>query len=68
PETVKQAGDTLKGYQNIWFSIAFVCIGLETNFREIFSAENRKPMYAFLIAQGINVIITLVVALLLFGS
>jgi uncharacterized integral membrane protein (TIGR00698 family) len=67
-ETVKQAGDTIKGYQNIWFSMAFVCIGLETRFRDIFSSENRKPMYAFLIAQFINVIITLVIAYLLFRN
>ncbi|MBP6872291.1 MAG: putative sulfate exporter family transporter [Bacteroidales bacterium] len=65
-ETVKQAGDTIKGYQNIWFSMAFVCIGLETRFREIFTAENRKPLYAFLIAQTINIIITLIIAYLLF--
>lgn len=67
-ETVKQAGDTIKGYQNIWFSMAFVCIGLETRFRDIFTSENRKPMYAFLIAQLINVIITLVIAYLLFRN
>jgi len=67
-ETIKQAGDTVKGYQNIWFSMAFVCIGLETRFRDIFTAENRKPMYAFLLAQLINVIITLAVAYLLFGN
>jgi uncharacterized integral membrane protein (TIGR00698 family) len=67
-ETVKQAGDTIKGYQNIWFSMAFVCIGLETNFRDIFSSGNRKPMYAFLLAQFINVIITLVIAYLLFRN
>jgi uncharacterized integral membrane protein (TIGR00698 family) len=65
-ETVKQAGDTIKGYQNIWFSMAFVCIGLETRFRDIFSAENRKPMYAFLLAQFLNVIITFGVAYVLF--
>ncbi len=67
-ETVKQAGDTIKGYQNIWFSMAFVCIGLETRFRDIFSSENRKPMYAFLLAQFFNVIITLVIAYLLFKT
>ena len=65
-ETVKQAGDTIKGYQNIWFSMAFVCIGLETRFRDIFTAENRRPMYAFLLAQLFNVIITFVIAYLLF--
>lgn len=67
-ETVKQAGDTIKGYQNIWFSMAFVCIGLETRFRDIFTTENRKPLYAFLLAQFINVIITLVVAYFLFRN
>ena len=67
PETVKQAGDTIKGYQNIWFSIAFVCIGLETRFSDIFSAKNRKPMYAFLLAQLFNIAITFVVAWLLFN-
>jgi uncharacterized integral membrane protein (TIGR00698 family) len=65
-ETVKQAGDTIKGYQNIWFSIAFVCIGLETRFRDIFTAGNRKPLYAFLTAQFINILITLAIAYLLF--
>ena len=66
PGTVKQVGDSLKGYQGIWFSIAFVCIGLETRFRDIFNAENRKVMYAFLLAQLINMIITLGIAVLLF--
>jgi uncharacterized integral membrane protein (TIGR00698 family) len=63
----KQAGDTIKGYQSIWFSLAFVCIGLETRFRDFFTEGNKRPLYAFLIAQFINVIITLGIALLLFG-
>jgi uncharacterized integral membrane protein (TIGR00698 family) len=64
--TVKQVGESLKGYQSIWFSIAFVCIGLETRFRDIFNPDNRKVMYAFLLAQLINVGITLGIASLLF--
>ena len=68
PETVKQAGDTIKGYQNIWFSMAFVCIGLETRFKDIFASGNRKPLIAFLTAQTINILITLVVAYLLFRN
>jgi len=67
PETVKQAGDTIKGYQNIWFSMAFVCIGIETRFRDIFTSGNRKPLLAFLSAQFINIIITLVIAYFLFS-
>ena len=65
-DTIKQVGDSLKGYQSIWFSIAFVCIGLETRFADIFHADNRKVMYSFLLAQLINVAITLAVASLLF--
>jgi uncharacterized integral membrane protein (TIGR00698 family) len=68
PAIFKQSGDTIKGYQNIWFSMAFVCIGLETRFRDIFAATNRKPMYAFLIAQAFNILITFCVAFILFNA
>ena len=67
PDTVKQAGDTIKGYQNIWFSMAFVCIGIETRFKDIFTSGNRKPLLAFLSAQMINIIITLIIAYFLFS-
>ncbi|NLH24502.1 MAG: putative sulfate exporter family transporter, partial [Bacteroidales bacterium] len=39
---------------------------LETRFKEIFSKENRKPLKAFLTAQTFNIIVTLIVAYLLF--
>ena len=56
-----------KNFQGIFFSIAFVCIGLETRFKEIFSKENRQSLWAFLSAQGFNIIFTFVVACILFG-
>ncbi|WP_295937668.1 putative sulfate exporter family transporter [uncultured Alistipes sp.] len=56
-----------KNFSNTLFSIAFVCIGLETRFSEIFSKENRKPLWAFLTAQAFNIVVTFVVALVLFG-
>lgn len=59
--------DLAKSFQGIFFSIAFVCIGLETRFKEIFSKENRKSLNAFLTAQGFNIFVTLVVASILFG-
>ena len=67
PVAVKQAGDTIKGYQSIWFSLAFVCIGLETRFRDFFTRENKRPFYSFLLAQTVNVLITLAVAWMLFS-
>ena len=65
--TSKAAGVVTKGFQNTLFSIAFVCIGLETRFKEIFGKENRRPLYVFLIAQTFNIIVTLAVAYLMFG-
>lgn len=56
-----------KGFQGIFFSIAFVCIGLETRFKEIFSKENNKSLKAFLSAQTFNILFTLLVCSLLFG-
>ena len=56
-----------KNFQNIFFSIAFVCIGLETNFKQIFAKENNHSLKAFLTAQGFNILFTLIVAGILFG-
>lgn len=66
PETNAQVKDSLKNLQGLWFALAFTSIGLETNFVELFRNNSRKPLYAFLIAQGFNIFITLVVAWFLF--
>lgn len=65
--TAKEAGKIAKGFTNSLFSIAFVCVGLETRFKDIFSKENRNTLKAFLLAQGFNIVFTLGVAWLLFG-
>jgi uncharacterized integral membrane protein (TIGR00698 family) len=57
----------LKALQGVWFALAFTSIGLETDFRELFKGQGKKPLYAFLIAQLFNIIVTLVVAMLLFS-
>lgn len=56
-----------KNFQGIFFSIAFVCIGLETRFKEIFTKENNASLKAFLTAQTFNIIFTLIVAVVIFG-
>lgn len=60
--------DGLKNLQGIWFALAFTSIGLETNFKDLFSKNSKKPLYAFLIAQLFNIIITLIIAFILFGE
>ena len=56
----------LKALQGLWFALAFTSIGLETDFRELFQGQGKKPLYAFLVAQLFNIAVTLVVAWLLF--
>jgi len=65
-DTITDVKDSLKNIQSIWFVLAFTSIGLETKFSDLMKAENRKPMYAFLLAQLFNVVLTLAVAYLLF--
>ncbi|MCT1530743.1 putative sulfate exporter family transporter [Sphingobacterium daejeonense] len=67
PETNAGIKDSLKSLQGLWFALAFTSIGLETNFKDLFKQDNKKPLYAFLIAQTFNIIVTLVLAMALFG-
>ncbi|MCQ3803891.1 MAG: YeiH family protein [Acidimicrobiia bacterium] len=58
----------LKGIRTWWFSLAFVCIGLETRFRDLVSMDGGRPAAGFLVSQGVNILWTLLVAWLLFGG
>lgn len=66
-KSAEAVGKVTKGFQNTLFSVAFVCIGLETRFKEIFSKENRVPLKVFLTAQAFNIVVTLVIAYVIFG-
>ncbi|MBF7092459.1 putative sulfate exporter family transporter [Flavobacterium sp. ALJ2] len=67
-EIREEVKDSLKNLQGIWFALAFTSIGLETNFKDLLNNNSKKPLFAFLIAQLFNVIITLIIALLLFSN
>jgi uncharacterized integral membrane protein (TIGR00698 family) len=58
----------LSGLRTYWFALAFVSIGLETNFGELAGMEGGRPAAAFVIAQAFNVVWTLILAYLLFGG
>jgi hypothetical protein len=69
------AGDVVSGTRSAlgeiriwWFALAFVCIGLETKFVDLATTEQGRPALAFLGAQAINVLWTLLLAWLLFGG
>jgi uncharacterized integral membrane protein (TIGR00698 family) len=65
-EVISEVKGGLKSLQGLWFALAFTSIGLETKFADLFSSEGKKPLYAFLIAQGFNVFVTLGIAYFLF--
>ncbi|MNY58929.1 hypothetical protein D3C86_1953230 [compost metagenome] len=67
PETRDTVKESLKNLQGLWFALAFTSIGLETNFKDLFQNNSRKPLIAFLTAQFFNIIITLLIAFLLFN-
>ncbi|MDR1861074.1 MAG: YeiH family protein [Bacteroidales bacterium] len=63
----KPVTGAMKQFQNLWFTMGFVSIGLETDFKALLNRGNRKAGWVFLGAQGFNVIFTLVVAYIIFG-
>ncbi|HEY0656702.1 MAG TPA: putative sulfate exporter family transporter, partial [Chryseosolibacter sp.] len=67
PALIAPAKDGLKSIQTLWFVLAFTSIGLETKFSDLFNRENKKPLYAFLTAQVFNILITLLIAWMLFS-
>ncbi|OGW51856.1 MAG: hypothetical protein A2Z50_01280 [Nitrospirae bacterium RBG_19FT_COMBO_42_15] len=67
-DTVSSTKSVLSGLTKWWFALAFVCIGLETKFTELASMEGGRPAAAFIIAQALNVVWTLILAYLLFGG
>lgn len=56
-----------KMFSTVFFSLAFVCIGLDTRLKDIVSRENRNILRSFLVAQSFNIVATFLIACLLFG-
>ena len=68
PKMVDAVKGPLVSLRTIWFALAFTSIGLETRFADLASLGGGRPAVAFLIAQGVNVIWTLILAYLIFGG
>ncbi|HLN55058.1 MAG TPA: putative sulfate exporter family transporter, partial [Bacteroidales bacterium] len=67
PEQITVTKDYLKSIQTAFFAVAFVGIGLETDFSMLIKTDNGRPAWAFLIAQGFNILLTLLIAWYLFS-
>src|SRR5688572_3747652 len=67
-EVVSGTRSALGELRTWWFAMAFVCIGLETRFVELAAMGQGRPAMAFIGAQALNVVWTLLLAYLLFGG
>lgn len=66
--TAKAVTNITKGIRVWWFTLAFLCIGLETRFKELVEMGGGKPALAFTVAQLFNIVWTLVIAYIIFGG
>ncbi|MBA7504228.1 hypothetical protein ES706_02855 [subsurface metagenome] len=57
-----------KNYRSFFFAMAFVCIGLETNFKELVTVGGGRPAAAYWIAQLMNAFWTLGVVWVLWSG
>jgi uncharacterized membrane protein YadS len=65
---VADTRNSISGLRTAWFAMAFVSIGLETKFTDLWAMENGRPFAAFVGAQFVNILWTLLLAYLIFGG
>jgi uncharacterized integral membrane protein (TIGR00698 family) len=68
-ESVSSVLGLSKGFRGWFFCLAFVSIGLESNFRELASQlVGGKPIYLYVVGQSFNLLLTLLMAWIAFGG
>ncbi|MFZ5943848.1 MAG: YeiH family protein [Bacillota bacterium] len=61
--------DLAKGFRGWCFCLAFTCIGLESNFKEMAElVQGGKPLWLYIVGQSFNLVLTLLVAWLLLSG
>lgn len=59
---------TVRGLRSWWFALAFVAIGLESDFRRLAAQlAGGRPLVLYLVGQSFNVVLTLLAAWIAFG-
>lgn len=68
-QTVEAVLPTIDSYRGIFFTLAFVSIGLESNFKELAKGvRGGKPIILYIVGQTFNIILTLIAAWLFFSG
>jgi uncharacterized membrane protein YadS len=67
--TEAMIGGSTKTLRGWFFCLAFVCIGLETNFKQLLPYfKGGKPMVLYVCGQSLNILLTFIMAYLVFGA
>jgi uncharacterized integral membrane protein (TIGR00698 family) len=66
--SAKSITSITSGLRIWWFTLAFLCIGLDTKFKDFVAMGGGRPAMVFLIAQAFNIFWTLLFAYLIFGG
>ncbi|MBO4263959.1 MAG: putative sulfate exporter family transporter, partial [Bacteroidales bacterium] len=68
-DQVKAVNGVLDQYKNWCFVLAFTCIGLDTNFRDIIrQMQGGKPLWLYLVGQTFNIALTFAMVWLLLSG
>jgi uncharacterized integral membrane protein (TIGR00698 family) len=67
-QTVSDTRGLLTAMRTAWFALAFLSIGLETSVSDLVKTGGGRPVAAFLGGQLFNILVTLLLAYLLFGG
>ncbi|ADU31963.1 YeiH family protein [Evansella cellulosilytica] len=68
-QTVDASGSVVDSYRNLFFTLAFVSIGLESNFKELAKGvRGGKPIVLYIVGQLLNIILTLIAAYVFFSG
>lgn len=68
-QTVETVLPTIDQYRGLFFTLAFVSIGLESNFKELAKGvRGGKPIVLYIVGQLFNIILTLLAAWIFFSG
>ena len=68
-ETANAALGIANGYRKLFFTLAFISIGLESNFKDMAKlVQGGKPLTLYIIGQTFNIVLTLIAAYIFFSG
>ncbi len=68
-QSVEKSLPILNGYRNIFFTLAFISIGLDSNFKDMAKIlKTGKPVLLYIVGQTMNILLTLLAAWFFFSG